>query len=155
VVGGIFAVPKALSVMKGAASGQGIQGAVGTSGVTPALPSALPALAQASSPVPSPLLVTGPLAPVLPVVQAKYAGCILVADRCGCFDMQGAKVEADSKVCRESAGVNGTPKAIVQDSEKPHGPDAAEIETLVFSLGRAKQMPSTDKQYTSLSQVRF
>ncbi|MDO8652072.1 MAG: zonular occludens toxin domain-containing protein [Undibacterium sp.] len=79
-------------------------------------------------PVPAPEAALVAPAVVLPQI----AGCIVVRDRCGCFDATGQKVPAEPAACLESAGVNGTPKADIVEEAKPRPFDVSEGEALAY-----------------------
>jgi len=137
VLGGVFILPKAFGVMSGAMTGKGVTSSVGAPApVGPAsTPAVLIAAPVAGSSAPAAQsLVSGYLAPV--VAPAVPVGCIVVQDRCGCFDAQGKKVPAEPAACFESAGVNGVPKAVIEADPVPHVYSAAELDTVAFSFKR-------------------
>jgi zona occludens toxin len=84
----------------------------------------------------TPAAVPEPVALVPDVVVPEIAGCIVVRDRCGCFDTTGKKVPSEPAVCLESAGVNGTPKAIIEEVHRPRAVDAGEREALAYAFKR-------------------
>lgn len=66
---------------------------------------------------PTPIAASSaPLEPLVPATVLQTAGCIVVKDRCSCFDTGGAKVPAPPDGCTVSAGVNGVEKAVILDT---------------------------------------
>lgn len=138
VVGGFFVLPKAFAVMSGAMTGKGVNQTVSSSPLAPrpggaaSAPAvaALPALA-ASGEVGIPAVVA-PSAPAAVVP----AGCVVVADRCGCFDERGGKVSVEPAQCTDLAGVTGRPVAVIQDDIPPRTYSGSELETIAFSFKR-------------------
>jgi zona occludens toxin len=82
--------------------------------------------------------VTTPAVPPEPVlalpavVVPQIAGCIVVRDRCGCFDATGQKVPSEPAACLESAGVNGTPKADIMEPVAVRAFQPADGEALAY-----------------------
>jgi len=144
IVGLFAAAPGALATMKGVMGGKGISQA------------AAPA-AAASSPKPvaslPPLTVPGappgfvqagdntPKAPPLsmPLEKQKFAGCIAVNDRCGCFDNQGAKVDVDVSICRDTTRNDSVKLAAFEDSPHPVTLSPGEQEALAFAFLKNKR----------------
>jgi len=130
VVGGLAVAPTAFGVMNGAMTGKGISAKAQEQpktaiAETQAVPvEATPSETQAVAPEP------------IPVAAVVPAGCIVVRDRCGCFDVGGIKVEVEPAQCKELAGVNGTPKALIEPEFKPRPIDDAEREALAFAFGK-------------------
>jgi len=146
LAGGLAVAPQAYSTIVGVSTGKGV--AVASGPVTPGVVgNSLPAAAS----VPS-LAASAPLAPLVAELPQNF-GCIAVRNRCGCFDPTGAKVEVPQDVCLANVGANDTPKAVILDDRPVSVLDASELDAIAFSF--KVSAPSTDRQITSLSQIRF
>jgi zona occludens toxin len=130
LVGAAFIAPQAYSTITGAASGKGVTKTVTTT-VTPATNppgqlATLPAAVAVGAIVPESVAVVE-----LPTV----AGCIVVRDRCGCMDEQGAPVVVDKAFCEDKAGAGRSKPVEFPDSPVARSPDPSEVDALRFAFG--------------------
>lgn len=153
VVAGLFFLPKAFDVMRRTTTGKGL---VQSAAPTPAPMASAPAVASSG-----PSAGAFPIASA-PAIQASGAsrnvagvsvGCIVVRDRCECFDSFGKKMPSEPDACLVGAGVTGTPPAVLADDMPRPLPSAAELDAMAFSFKRPARL-DTDKQLVSLSQIR-
>ena len=104
VLGAVMA-PRAFAVLSGAASGRGI---------TQHASAAPSPFSVASAPVPGVVPASGVV-----VSQSKpeeYSGCIVVRERCACYDVKGNKVDKDPALCRDGAAVHSDAPATFSNS---------------------------------------
>lgn len=131
LVGGVAFGPKAYAVLVNAGTGKGIESAKASS-----LPSATVPLFTASAPAlgASAPVLARPVEPLAPIV--KYSGCIVVRERCGCFDEKGIKVDVSAEVCQVESGFGREKPAEFADSPTVHDLTESERDTLRFAFAR-------------------
>lgn len=128
IAGAAFVVPKATTLLHGAATGQGIASAPSkpaptasstvttnttTASTTPAIPPASSSIqstekvATTDQPTPTATAETSKL---------QIAGCIRTAKKCGCVDSDGMPVETEPGFCESRTTSSGPPKNLGPDS---------------------------------------
>jgi zona occludens toxin len=140
IVGAFTIGPKAFAAFSGAVSGKGVQGISGTAAAPkPAasapvpvstVPGAPAGFVQVGDNTPKPAPLEFPQL----VKQTPIAGCIFAAGRCGCFDVQGIKVEATEIMCKEKTGDGMGKAAEFPDSPRLTVITEAEAETIRFAF---------------------
>ena len=69
---------------------------------------------------------------MVPIVQ--YSGCIVVKDRCGCFDDKGKKVDVALDVCHVESGYGREKPAEFADSPTVHDLTEGERDAIRFAF---------------------
>lgn len=117
LVGIIFVGPKAFAVLTNSASGKGISS---TPAKPPASPASAPAPALPASAPATPPVVLDPLKmSETPTVATAPAGCVMMAERCSCFDSVGKSFKVEPSFCTDKMH-NDRPMATLPDHwEKP------------------------------------
>ena len=147
LVGLVLIGPKAYAVMSGAMSGKGIQTAK-SDAVPPPVPSPSasvpgslypPGFIKAGDNTPGatpPAFASSAPALVIPALfdKQKLAGCIVVKDRCGCYDQSGQKVDSDIKMCLDHSGKDRPPPAQFADSVKPEPMTESQLDAYRFAF---------------------
>ena len=129
IIGGIFVAPMAFATLSNAMSGKGVgrehaAAAPKSAASAPLLPGTSLSLPVPAAPAPAfPVPGTNPSAPMQSPLAAaftpipetpQYAGCIIVRQRCGCFNERGQRVSVPVDVCESASGLSDLPKAVVE-----------------------------------------
>jgi len=145
IVGLFAAAPGALATMQGVMGGKGLTQAAAPAPAASApkpvaisppplnIPGALPGfiLAGDNTPKPKPIGETNQ--------SIKFAGCIAVQDRCGCFDNQGIKVEADLALCKQTTRNDSVKLAEFTDTPSPSVLTESERDAIAFAFLRKQR----------------
>jgi hypothetical protein len=129
---GVYIVPKAYGLMTNVASGKGVNASA------PAVPAGNASAmlsGQLPSTAPRPLLASSAPPPMIATAKPEPVGCIMVSDRCGCYNPQGFKVETDPEQCKASTGFGRGKPAEFPDSPSPQWPlEPGEAAALSFAF---------------------
>ena len=144
VVAAAFVAPTAYATLSGAMTGKGVSSKVAPGPVvkTETVVTAGPPVLPAAAPGPVALSVVPPFEEVIagPLKSPEVAGCIVVRDRCGCFDAAGKNVKVEKAFCTES----------VASSELP----ASKVESMTFMSERVYKLPEKSSDVETLADLR-
>jgi zona occludens toxin len=155
----VWAFPSAYTTLSSAMTGKGVNGKIGVVAQSPQIgqnltvANVVPLPPKVTSSEPNmPLTSSASSVPSIDPARLEYAGCILVDTRCGCFDAGGKKVVVAPDVCIVSAGVTGTPKAVIAEEGHPAFEQSADA--MAFAKEATKRFRLSDRQITQLSLIK-
>lgn len=137
IVGALFVMPKAYGVLTGSMGGKGINGALPAISQQVAKNETLPAPFP-GSPASSPLVPSAG-APLPQTAVLDVSGCVVVKNRCGCFDTKGIKLTVLPGVCEDTAGKGREKPAEFADTPLPSTLTESQLDAYRFAFAAKPQ----------------